>query len=140
MDDEAAWDLECEMLSLVGTGAATIAQMQRLCSKIAAACADTPQHVRELARLPTDSHRERDLHAWVDRQTWRSLLPEPYVFNVPLSFDGGQTMVDGEHAAICPHDLFSALYQHFELFQDIYLGPPGTLERFWSHYADIGDD
>ena len=139
MDSDEAWDLEMELLGLVGTGSATIAKMTRLCQRIDAACGDCPQHVSELARLPTDSHRERDLHRWCNRQVWRGLLPTPYIFEVPLTYDGGQTSQPGEHAAILPHELFSSLYAWPDLFEDIYTGPAGNLEAFWAGCADADD-
>ena len=87
--------LEVALLSLVGTSATSIANYTQICQRITAACGDTPQHVQELARLPQDSHRERDLHRWCCRQAWRDLLPSEFEFEVPLTFDGGITMQDG---------------------------------------------
>lgn len=68
MDTDEAWDLEMELLGMIGTGHATVSKMARLCRRIDNACVNVPIHVQELARLPNTSHRERDLHRWVDRQ------------------------------------------------------------------------
>ena len=108
MEGDEAWDLEMELLGLVGTGSGTVARMRTLCGRIAAACADTLQHVIEPSHPPTDSHRERPLRRWVQRQPWCTLLPELYVFAAPLTYYGGQTTQDGQHASLVPLELFSA--------------------------------
>jgi len=84
MHDADAWDLEMELLCLPASGS-SVAQLQRLASKIANCCKDAvPDHVRELASLSGGSNLERDLHRWVSRQRWRELLPDPY-FSICLT-------------------------------------------------------
>ena len=104
-----AWDLEMELLCLPSTGG-SVHVMQRLASKISASCRDTPAHVVELAKLANNSHRERDLHRWVDRQPWRRLLPAVYEFALPYTEDGvheHQVL----HAAFLPHEFLASLSQ-----------------------------
>ena len=99
MESEDKWDLEMELLCLPATGG-TCAQMQKLASRIAAACGDVPTHVRELAHLPTGTTHERDLHRWVDKQPWRSLLPDAYNFPIPYTPDGIRETL-AEHYVFC---------------------------------------
>lgn len=125
----AGWDLEMELLCVPATGG-SVRQMQKIASKIANACEEVPQHVSELANLPNDSHRERALHRWVNRQPWRALLPEPYLFEIPYTADGIRVTTK-EHAAFLPHEMFSSLSCVPELFEELLIGPPGALENFW---------
>eukprot|EP00959_Pyramimonas_sp_CCMP1952_P391612 8206609-Pyramimonas_sp.AAC.1 len=70
MDSQEAWDLEVELLSLTAQGG-SVRKMQQLSQKIVAGCEGAPAHVKELAKLPDTSHRERELHRWVRKQPWR---------------------------------------------------------------------
>ena len=65
-----AWELELELLSLLGEGQASVKRLRSLCSPIAKACDGVPDHVREIARIADATHRERDLHRWVRNKTW----------------------------------------------------------------------
>ena len=69
MDSAEAWDLEMELLCLPASGG-SVRKLALLSRRIAAACNDVPQHVRELGAIKDDSHRERNLHRWVCRQPW----------------------------------------------------------------------
>ena len=134
MESEDKWDLEMELLCLPATGG-TCAQMQRLSSRIAAACDDVPAHVRELANLPTGPHRERDLHRWVKKKPWRSLLPDAYNFPIPYTPDGIRETL-AEHSAFLPHELMASLSLVPELFEELLIGPPDTLASFWQKTAE----
>ncbi len=109
--------------------------MQRLSSRIAAACDDVPAHVRELANLPNTTNRERDLHRWVGRQPWRSLLPDAYNFPIPYTPDGIRETL-AEHSAFLPHELMASLSLVPELFEELLIGPPDTLASFWQKTAE----
>ena len=80
-NDDPAWDLEMELLTMPGRGG-DVAQMTRLCHKIDRACTDVPVHVQQLAKIWKGQNHERDLHFWVSRQPWRELLPTVYDFEV----------------------------------------------------------
>ena len=126
-----AWDLEMELLCLPASGSST-KQMHKLAQRIARACGDVPEHVRELAGLPSDSHRERDLHRWVQKQPWRSVLPPTYEFDLPYTSDYIHLGVV-RHAAFLPHEVMASLSKVPELFEELLTGPPGNLERFWQN-------
>ena len=134
MDTQEKWGLELELLSLIGTGNASIAKTTDLARRIAAACDNVPQHVRELAMLPNDSHRERDLHRWVGRQVWRDILPQPYDFDIPITRDGIHEE-PGVHSALLPHESFHTLHQYRELFDHMMIGDVGTAP-FWQGIAN----
>jgi len=128
-----AFDLEMELLCLPASGS-SVRQMHRLCEKIAKACGHVPQHIEELANLPADSHRERDLHRWVKRQPWRAVAPEAYEFELPYTADGiWETTV--LHSAFLPHEFLSNLFNFPELFDELLCGEPGSLTSFWEHTA-----
>ena len=86
MDDAEAWDLELELL-LMPTQGGSIRKMGRLAERIDRACSDVPEHVRELGAIRDHSNRERDLHRWVNRQVWRTLLPDVYEYDLPWTSD-----------------------------------------------------
>lgn len=131
---DSAWDLEMELLCLPATGG-SVRQMQKLADRIAKACGGVPAHVRELAALPNNSHRERDLHRWVHKQSWREVLPEVYSFGLPYTEDGLNEQ-SVEHCAFLPHELMSSLSNFPELFEMLLTGPAGTLESFWQNVAE----
>ena len=83
---DETWDLEMELLCLPATGS-SVAQLQRLSSKIASSCTDVPSHVKELGNISPGCHRERDLHRWVRKQPWRQLLPLAYESSLPYRPD-----------------------------------------------------
>ena len=129
MDSDEAWDLEMELLCLPATGG-SVRKMQQVSQRISAACTGVPDHIRELAALPDNSHRERDLHRWVRRQPWRALLPELYEFEIPVTYDGLEETT-GVHAALLPHETFASLGKYPELFKELLCGPDGNLQNFW---------
>lgn len=132
MDDDD-WDLEMELLCLPATGG-SVRQMQRLAARISAACTGVPPHVVELGKLPCDSHRERDMHRWANRQAWRDLLPKPYTFKMPHTPNMmRETEVD--YFALLPHEVFANLSKYPELLNELLLGKPGDLEKFWHETA-----
>ena len=112
------------------TGVGNIAALQRVCSRVSAACDSVPLHVRELAQLPQNSHRERDLHRWVSRQVWRNLLPDLYEFMVPATLDGIE-QCERLHSCLLPHEVFAQLYNYPELFERVF-GSCDQLEQFWA--------
>eukprot|EP00959_Pyramimonas_sp_CCMP1952_P349698 7327454-Pyramimonas_sp.AAC.1 len=71
-------ELEHELLCLIGSGSASICSVIRLCKAINNNCSAIPEHVRQLASVTPDSHMERALHRWVDKQAWRCILPDLY--------------------------------------------------------------
>lgn len=128
-----AFDLEMELLCLPATGS-SCQQLHRLADRIAKACTGVPDHVRELAKLPADSHRERDLHRWVNRQPWRAVVPESYEFDLPYTADGiWESTV--HHCAFLPHEFLSSLSKSPDLFEELLCGPPGSLDWFWANTA-----
>ena len=129
MDSDEAWDLEMELLCLPATGG-SVRKMQQVSQRISAACTGVPDHIRELAALPDNSHRERDLHRWVRRQPWMALLPELYEFEIPVTYDGLEETT-GVHAALLPHETFASLGKYPELFKELLCGPDGNLQDFW---------
>ena len=134
MDSLEAWDLEMELLGLVGTGSASIAKMASLSRRISTACSNVPVHVQEIAMLPNNEHRERALHRWCNKQVWRKVLPDVYDFDIPLTRDGIHEDM-GQHSVLCPHDVFATLHTVPELFQELMTGPPGNLTEFWNGCA-----
>ena len=131
MDDDAAWDLEMELLCLPASGG-SVRSMQRLAERVCGACDNVPQHVRELGSLPASSHRERDMHRWVSKQAWRRVLPSAYEFLIPFTPDQiKKTTI--RHYALLPHEVFESLSGFPELFELLLTGPPGALSEFWRH-------
>jgi len=126
-----AWELELELLSLLGEGQASVKRLRNLCSAIAKACDGVPDHVREIARIADTTHRERDLHRWVRRQPWSALFPSPFTFKVPEEREGVRSD-DGEISCLLPHEQFSTLSDHDELFEEMITGEPGKLNEFWT--------
>ena len=133
MSDDAAWDLEMELLCMPSTGG-SVRQMQQLSQHILGACDNVPQHVRELAMLPDNSHRERDLHRWAKRQPWRQLLPPAFEFDIPFTRDGIHEEFR-PHAAFLPHETFASLAHWPELFNELLCGDAHNLEAFWGASA-----
>ena len=84
----------------------------------------------ELGGIAPGTHRERDLHRWVGRQAWRELLPSSYEFLLPYTPDQ-LLATEVIHAALLPHEMFSALSRTPELFQELMTGPVGYLQSFW---------
>ncbi len=123
-----------ELLCLPASGS-SVRQLQVLSSKITNACSNVPNHVRELAALPADSHRERALHRWAHRQPWRGLLPAEYPFEIPYTPDGVRETTS-EHFAFLPHELFAKLSECPELLAELLTGPPGNLDAFWRSTAE----
>ena len=132
--EEDTWHLEMELLRLPSSGG-TVAQMQKLATRIAAGCDGVPQHVRELGHLPTSTHRKRDLHRWVFKQEWRKLMPDPYNFAIPYTPDGIQETT-AEHAAFLPHERFASLSGYPELSAELLVGQSGNLTNSWQKTAD----
>ena len=129
MDTAEAVELETELLTMATSGVGNIAKMQRVCSKIVNACSDVPVHIRELAQLPNNSHRERDLHRWVARQPWRDILPDLYEFKTPITMDGIHE-TEGLQTSLCPHEVFAQIHTYPELFHYLF-GTPEELTQFW---------
>ena len=130
MDTDEAWDLEMELLCLPASGG-SVRTMQRLAERVAGACGDVPQHVRELGNISCDSHRERDMHRWVSRQPWRRLLPDHYEFSIPFTPDQIDETTQ-QHFVFLPHEVFGSLGRHPEIFELLITGQPGKLDEFWN--------
>ena len=103
-----AWELDLELLSLLGEGQASVKRLRSLCSAIAKACDGVPDHVRKIARIADTTHRERDLHRWVRKQHLSALFPSPFTFKVPEELEGIRSD-DGEISCLLPHEQFSTL-------------------------------
>ncbi len=136
MDDEsrifAPDELEMELLAIIGEGAGSVARMLRLARAIEKNCDNVPQHIKELAAITQDSHMERALHRWVQKQPWRALLPKKFDFKVPCTYDGIHES-EMMHSCILPHELFGTLYKFKDLFAHMFIGADGVLEAFWEH-------
>ena len=68
------------------------------------------------------------------RRTW---LPKPFEFSVPKM--RRETQYPGKHSVLLPHELFATLYAGSrELFDRIFCGELGNLEKYWEGAARAG--
>ena len=59
-------------------------------------------------------------------------MPEEFGFQIPMVKPGGVGTYFGLQTALLPHEVFSSIYEAgSELFDHIFVGGPGNLERFW---------
>ncbi len=79
------------------------------------------------------SNGERNLHAWVERQPWRKVLPKPYSFAAPQrTAEGGAAM--GTLHCLLPHDIFASLHAEApRVFMELF----GSAEERQAYWAEI---
>ena len=111
-------------------------RVSRLASSIASACSGVPDGVRELAKLGTPGHPgkndERALHRWVNRHSWRALLPDLYTFPIYIADYYGLGAKESFHSVLLPHEVLSAVYGGYpDLFEFLFTGGPSNLRDFW---------
>ena len=79
------------------------------------------------------ANAERHLLSWFSKQVWASILPTPFEFKASFQRRGGFGIYTNGHLVLLPHEVFGALYQNArELFENLFVGDTGNLERFWS--------
>ena len=75
---------------------------------------------------------ERNLHRWVGRQPWRSVLPSTYTFRLPVQQANKRWIRYRMHAALLPHEVVHSIYEFsFPLFEHLFTGGADNLLEWW---------
>ena len=94
-------------------------------------------YVQQIANIARGSHAERDLHRWVGRQDWKTLLPDTFAFDMVISKDQIHEDVISQKC-ILPHELFSSLFFNArELFSEMLSGDDDNLKDFWDDTSNL---
>ena len=138
------FDLIELLLKNIGEGKNSVADSARTA---AAAQAYTRAHggqpaddIKKLAAMAdAHGHGERMLHAWLEKASWRAMLPALYQFDVPKRRHGVQAgeVSSMQHAAILPHEMFATMYAHAKpVFENILTGGGENLQKWWAAEAE----
>lgn len=127
-----------ELLTQIGSGTGSVEAIGRI---VRATDRGAPQRhcsIQGLAHLDRN-HLERDLHRWVRRQAWSSLVPKTYTFRLLVNGED-DTPQEAMHSALLPHEVFGAVWQAApELFEQLFTGTAEQLRKWWAEAAAAGD-
>jgi hypothetical protein len=105
------------------------------------ACTLAPR-LRDQPLLALARGRERDLHHWCSRQSWRQSLPEPYGFSMDKyppahrGRDRGTALAVGMHYCILPHELFASVAAYSADLWQFLFGSAAELKEWWRSAAE----
>jgi hypothetical protein len=98
----------------------------------------TDPAIAQLAAM-ADQNGERKLHGWLEKASWRQMLPALYEFDVlkVRKADRAGECDMMPHAALLPHEMFASMHAYARpVFENIMTGGSGNLRKWWAAEAE----